>query len=88
MMWHPLGKDGPLDIKTNMRTVTLMELKDLAAFINRGKKVILLLGPCGNCGGPKSEVLRSILNCKQKLITHLVVDSRSARGIINQTEIS
>ncbi|MBN1569404.1 MAG: hypothetical protein JXA73_16280 [Acidobacteria bacterium] len=82
MMWRPLGKDGPLDIKTEMQTVTLMDLRDLPDFIKQKKKVLLLLGPCGDCGGPKEEVLKAILNYERRLITHLVVDSRSARGLL------
>ncbi len=84
MMWCPMGKDGPLDIDTEMRTVTLMELSELPGFIERGKTVLLLLGPCGKCGGPKQEVLRSILASDSRLVTHLVVDSRSARGLLNE----
>ena len=84
MMWRPLGKNGPLEVQTDMRTVTLMELSDLPRFIKQRKKVILLLGPCGNCGGPKDDVLKAILTHKQSLITHLVVDSRSARGLLSK----
>ncbi len=81
MMWRPLGGKGPLEIDTEMRTVTLMELSALPDFINRGGAVLLLVGPCGNCGGPKEDVLSAVLNYRRKLITHLVVDSRSARAV-------
>ncbi len=83
LMWRPLGKNGPIDIKTEMRAVTLMEIKDLQKFIKREKKkaVLLFLGPCGDCGGPKGDVLKAIL--AQKLVTHLVVDSRSARQMLS-----
>ncbi len=81
MMWRPLGAKGPLEINTEMRTVTLMELSALPDFISRGGSVVLLVGPCGNCGGPKEDVLSAILTYQRKLITHLVVDSRSARGV-------
>ncbi len=82
MMWRPLGKNGPLEVCTDMRTVTLMELSDLSEFTRRGKAVLLLLGPCGNCGGPKGDVLGAIL-ARRNLITHLVVDSRSARELLS-----
>ncbi len=83
MMWRPLGKDGPLEGNTEMRTVTLMELGDLPELTRRGKSVLLLLGPCGNCGGPKGDVLGAVL-AKRNLITHLVVDSRSARELLGK----
>ncbi len=81
LMWRPLGKDGPLKVDTDMRTVTLIEPSALPEFIKRGKSVILLLGPCGTCGRPKGDVLGAIL-AKRNLITHLVVDSRSARALL------
>jgi len=83
LMWRPLGKNGILDVRTDMRTVTLMEPDDLPNFI-KGKghrSVILLVGPCGNCGGPKGDVLAAIL-AKKNLITHLVADSRSVRQLL------
>jgi len=82
MMWRPLSRTGPIKKSTEMTTVTLMELTELPALIKQRKQVLLLVGPCGNCGGPKDEVLKAILNQKQKSITHLVVDSRSARGLL------
>ncbi len=78
MMWRPLGRKGPLEIVTEMRTVTLVELGDLPAFTRRGRAVLLLLGPCGRCGGPKGDILAAVL-ARPNLITHLVVDSRTAR---------
>ena len=81
LMWRPLGKEGPLKVDTDMRTVTLIEPSALPEFIKRGKSVILLLGPCGTCGRPKDDVLGAIL-AKRNLITHLVVDSRSARAYL------
>ena len=82
MMWRPLGPDGPLEMHTEIRTMTLMELSQLPGFIDRGGKVLLLLGPCGatGCGGPKSDVLRAILRGGRK-VTHVCVDSRSARAL-------
>ena len=82
MLWRPLGPDGPLEIKTDIRAMTLMELSDLPKFIQAGKQVLLTVGPCGGCHRPKDEVIELILNIKPPLITHLVVDSRSARGMV------
>jgi hypothetical protein len=76
MIWRPLGKDGPIEIETEMRAMTLVELSDLPSlFIDRGKAVLLVLGPCRLCYRPKTDILRTILDLEQHLITHLAVDS-------------
>ncbi len=81
MMWRPIGAGGPIEVETEVRAMTLMELADLPAFLRQGKQVVLLMGPCGECRGPKSEVLRAILNQPKRMVSHVVVDSRSARGL-------
>lgn len=82
MLWRPLGPDGPIEINTEIRAMTLVELSDLTRFIQRGKHVLLVLGPCGGCNKPKGGVLDLVLNSPQRLITHLVVDSRAARQFL------
>lgn len=79
MLWLPLGPTGPLQIKTEVRAMTLIELPELPRFIKRGKYVLLVLGPCAICQETKSRILSAILNSKQQLISHLVVDTRSAK---------
>lgn len=81
MLWRPFAKGGPIEIETEIRAMTLMELGDLPAFIGEGKHVLLALGPCSSCGTPKGEILEAVLGMKPQLITHLVVDSMSARGL-------
>jgi hypothetical protein len=70
-------------MRTDVRTMTLMELSQLPEFIERGGKVLLLLGPCGasGCGGPKTDVFRAILR-GGKTVTHICVDSRTAKAVI------
>lgn len=82
MMWLPINEQGPVEAPTEMRAMTLVELTDLPRMIREGKKVLLHLGPCGNCGGDKREVLRAILGYRQPLVTHLVTDARSAQGVL------
>jgi len=83
LMWRPFGK-GPIEIATKIRTMTLMDLSDLPGFITKkDKRVLLLIGPCGSCGGPKMEILKAILSYRPQLITHVIVDSRSAQGALN-----
>ena len=83
MLWRPLGADGPIEIDTDIRAMTLLELSDLPKYIKRGKDVLLVLGPCGGCNAPKGGVLSAVLNRQPRLITHLVVDSRAAREYLN-----
>ncbi|MEI6809949.1 MAG: hypothetical protein WCN95_14625 [bacterium] len=81
LLWRPIAKSGPIVTETEIRAMTLVELEDLPGFIKEGKHVLLALGPCSSCGTPKGEVLEAILGMKPQLITHLVVDSLSARGL-------
>jgi DNA-binding transcriptional regulator LsrR (DeoR family) len=77
MLWRPLGKDGPIEIETKIRAMTLMELSDLAGFIEQGKSVMLVIGPCRVCHDPRPKLLKTLLQLKEHLITHVAVDSRS-----------
>lgn len=86
MLWRPLSRKGPIEIETEIRAMTLMELSELPAFIASGKRVLLALGPCVRCDTPKAEVLEAVLNTKPPLITHLVVDSRSARPCLRHED--
>lgn len=79
MLWRPLGRQGPINIETEIRAMVLVELGDLEAFISSGKHVLLALGPCGRCNKPKGRILQTILDQQIHLITHLVTDSRSLR---------
>jgi DNA-binding transcriptional regulator LsrR (DeoR family) len=79
MLWLPVGSRGPLKVQTKVRSMTLIELPELPRFISRGKYVLLVLGPCAMCQRTKSRILSAILNSKQRLISHLVVDTRSAK---------
>jgi DNA-binding transcriptional regulator LsrR (DeoR family) len=81
MLSRPLGPRGPLpDDGLEIRALTLMELDDLRAFIDAGKRVVLVSSPCSICGGSKTATLRVILDCA--LISDLVVDSRTARQLL------
>jgi DNA-binding transcriptional regulator LsrR (DeoR family) len=83
MLWRPLGERGPIETESEIRAMTLVELSDLPKFIAGGKHVLLVLGPCVVCNRPKTEMLRAVLTMPPRLITHLVVDSRSAAGVLH-----
>ena len=82
MLWLPVGPRGPLEIQTEVRSMTLIELHELSRFIRRGKYVLLVLGPCAMCQRTKSRILSGILNSKPRLISHVVVDTRSAKEVL------
>ncbi len=81
MLWQPIGIDGPMEMNTVVRAVTIKELRDLSGFVAEGNYVLLLAGPCARCHTPKTEVVKAILDQDQRLVTHLVVDSLCARGL-------
>ena len=78
MLWRPLSRSGPIEVETELRVMTLVELSKLPKLIDAGKYVLLALGPCGACGRDKGSMLKTILDIKPPLITHVVVDSLSA----------
>jgi DNA-binding transcriptional regulator LsrR (DeoR family) len=88
MLWRPLAKDGPIETETAARAMTLIELSDLPDFIHRGNHVLLVMGPCGGCNRPKGALLQTILNQKQPLVTHIVVDSRTAGQVVRLENLS
>lgn len=82
LLWQPFSaQSGPIRLETGVRAVTLLDLDRLPAMIQRKKNVVLVLGPCGACHGPKGEVLKAVLDWRQRLITHLVTDTRTAEGV-------
>jgi len=86
MLWQPLGPQDPIQHKTNIRAMSIWELNELPGFIKKRKSVLLVIGPCSVCNEPKSDILRAILNQKKKIITHLVADSLSVRGMLSSEE--
>lgn len=80
MLWQPLGMTAPITCSTRIRALTLIELTDLQQWVKKGKKVLLMLGPCARCNTPKGRVLEAVLSQQQPIITHLVADSRTVRG--------
>ena len=84
VFWRPLGPDGPIRETGGIRAMTLVELDQLPGFIADGKRVLLLLGPCDDCQKPKDGILQTVLDQERHLVTHLVVDSRTAGQVVNR----
>jgi DNA-binding transcriptional regulator LsrR (DeoR family) len=85
MMWRPLARKEPVEVETEIRALTLVELSDLPVF-RRTKKVLLMLGPCAKCNRPKGRVLETILAQDKRLVTNIVIDSRTAREVVRAIE--
>lgn len=61
----------------------MVELEELVRLAScRGKFVVLLVGPCGLCGMPKTAALRPLLRVPAlRLFTHLVMDLKTAEEL-------
>jgi DNA-binding transcriptional regulator LsrR (DeoR family) len=79
IIWQPFGSRGPIMEDVGMRAASLIDLCDLPSLVSAGKRVMLVLAPCGGegCGEPKDEMLRAVLGWRNG-VTDLVVDARAA----------
>lgn len=78
LMWQPITVDGPFSMQSNGFEYcpnALVDLDELPGFIDRGVRVLLVLGACGACGQPKGALLDAILGSPVPLVTDLVSDS-------------
>jgi DNA-binding transcriptional regulator LsrR (DeoR family) len=82
MLWQPISKEGPFKSNSKIQAMTIMKLEQLSELIAQKKRVLLVAGPCHRCHAPKTEVVRAILGQQDRLITHLVTDSRCAREVL------
>jgi hypothetical protein len=83
LLWQPISRAGPVDSrKYPVRAIDNSGTGGVnLAFIQRGKRVLLALGPCGICQEFKTDVLEAILESGQPLLTHLAVDSWTVRRL-------
>lgn len=84
VQFRPYTIDGPLTKGCPVRAVTLFELDELVTLAKSGNKhVVLVAGPCGECGALKTDALRPLLaNEKLRLWSHLVTDAGTARMLL------
>lgn len=83
VMWRWYSKKAPIIMDTGLRAVALFELKELREFVESGKDVLLICGPCRGCGQSKSEALRPLLeNRDLRIFNHLVTDIRTADDLL------
>jgi hypothetical protein len=81
---RPFDENGPIDIKTGPKPVTLFELDELIQLAQKpGKHVYLLCGPCGLCGESKADALVWLLvKSSLRFWNHLVIDWVTAKKVI------
>ena len=86
VQFRPYSKDGPLKKVCPVRAVTLFELDELVDLAKRDDKhVVLVAGPCGECGHSKANALKPLLaNEELRLWTHLVTDAKTARELLGE----
>ena len=92
MLWQPLTFNGPVEFETKVQAMTLSPLKRIPDFIDRGKKVLFVLGPYEG-GFHKGDVLLAALGAEadagtsfSPLFTHLVCDHRTARSALRRVK--
>jgi hypothetical protein len=75
MLGWPLAVHGQLDLTAYpYRSVILIQRSKLSAYIQRGPRVLLTLGPCSHCDALQKDILDTLLHLDDPLITHLVMD--------------
>jgi DNA-binding transcriptional regulator LsrR (DeoR family) len=84
VMWRPLSASCPIDAETVLRALTMKELTDLPAFIRGGGSVLLMMGPCAGCARPKGRITKIILDLPESIVTHVVLDSRTAAQMMKE----
>ncbi len=87
VQYRPYSLDGPIMDNTFMRTVTLLELDDLVALAAKpNKHVIVVAGPCGQCGQPRSDAVYPLLVSERlKLWSRLVMDVDTAKDLLDMS---
>ena len=81
LLWQPVSDSGPVNMDDGnftFRPNTLVDLNQLPEAIKRGTRVLLALGPCGECGKPKGKLLDTILKYRPQLVTDVVTNSPTA----------
>ncbi|MGL4595402.1 MAG: hypothetical protein ACRCUY_11810 [Thermoguttaceae bacterium] len=85
VQFQPYSAIGPIPEVCPVRAVTLFELDEMVKMAREpnGKYIVLVAGPCGECGATKKHALKPLLsNENLRLWTHLVTDARTAREML------
>lgn len=85
VQFRPYTKEGELENVCPVRAVALFEIDEMVRFAKKpNHHLVLIGGPCGECGASKTEALRPLLtNERLRLWNHLVTDVRTARELLD-----
>ncbi|MCS7237397.1 MAG: sugar-binding domain-containing protein [Thermoguttaceae bacterium] len=103
VQFRPYSAAGPMDDHCGVRAVTLLEISDLVEWANhtisaksfgdQGKQtgsfkyIVLVAGPCAECGELKTVALKPLLeNEKLRVFTHLVTDVATAQDLLQKAQ--
>ena len=79
---HSVGGWGAITTGKNL-AMTLFELDQLKKMVESGKHVVLVAGPCLQCGRSKSEALRPLVKQPSlHVFNHLVTDIGTANELL------
>lgn len=83
VQYRPFSARGPITDVQRTKTVTLFELNELVAFARTpGKHVLLVSGPCGDCGHTRETPMEALLTVPElKVWTHIVMDASTAEKL-------
>ncbi len=89
ILFQPYSATGALTPKP-YRAVSLFTFDELAEFSRRpGKHVVVIGGPCGACGAPKTNALRPLFaNEQTRLWTQLIIDRDAALALLDEDAAS
>jgi len=84
VQFRPYRAEGPMLEECPVRAMTLFELSDLVEMARtEDKHVVLLAGPCGECGRLKTDALEPLLTQpKLRLWSQLVTDVETASELL------
>ena len=88
VQFRPYSETGPLLEECPVRAVTLFEINELVEMAKKDDRyVVIVAGPCGECGEPKVDAIHPLLKQKTlRLWTHFVTDAQTARRLLQHVD--
>jgi DNA-binding transcriptional regulator LsrR (DeoR family) len=85
VFWQPFSQRGPIPLDEGIRTVSVFEIPDLVRLAaTPGKHVILVAGPCLECGRSKANALSTLVTEPSlRVFNHLVTDLGTAEKVLD-----